>query len=53
MTEQELYLMTLRNRRDYLALRVEAKRKMGWEYEYDQREREALTWAIEQIERAE
>lgn len=45
------HLDVLKDRARYLAARVEAKKSVGWEYEYDARERAALAWAIEQIER--
>lgn len=40
------HMRTLRQRADYLALRAEAKRILGWDYAYDVRERAALVWAI-------
>ena len=39
-------LEVLRQRRDYLELRIQIKTSLGWEAEYDEREREALRWAI-------
>ena len=40
------HLQTLRERAKYLAARVQAKRSVGWEYQYDERERAALQWAV-------
>jgi len=39
-------LEVLRQRRDYLDLRIEIKTSLGWDAGYDEREREALRWAI-------
>lgn len=41
----------LRQRRDYLGHRIEGKKQMGWEYQYDEREREALTRMLDRTER--
>ena len=46
MSDQEA-LETLNQRRQYLTLRIDAKKRMGWEFLYDQRERDALTWALD------
>lgn len=43
------HLQTLRERAAYLAIRIEGKQRLGWEHAYDQRERAALLWAIEQL----
>lgn len=43
------HLQTLRERERYLAARVIAKQSVGWSYEYDERERAALEWAIEHL----
>lgn len=43
------HLQTLREREAYLQLRAEAKRKLGWEWSYDERERAALAWAIAEL----
>jgi hypothetical protein len=43
-------LETLRQRRDYLTLRIEAKAKMQWENDYDRRERDALSEVIAYLE---
>jgi hypothetical protein len=39
-------LDTLRERASYLAARIAAKESVGWDYAYDERERDALRWAI-------
>lgn len=41
----------LKQRRDYLKLRADAKRSLGWEFDYDERERDALTTVIAEIEK--
>ena len=46
------HLATLRERAEYLAGRVALKRRMGWEYAYDERERAALAWAIKELGKA-
>lgn len=51
MTNTE-HLRTLQERERYLRARVRAKQSVGWESTYDERERAALAWAIETIERA-
>jgi hypothetical protein len=43
------HIETLRQRAEYLAGRIEAKKQVGWEFEYDMRERAALLWAIRQL----
>ena len=45
MTGQDA-VQTLRERRDYLLARIQAKQSVGWDYEYDQREHAALCWAL-------
>lgn len=45
MTEEEA-LVVLRERRDWLAARIDAKLQVGWDVTWDRREMEALTWAI-------
>lgn len=42
----EELLQTLREREAYLKERVKAKKTVGWEYTYDEREQIALAWAI-------
>lgn len=39
-------LQTIVERRDYLAIRIEGKRRLGWQTEYDEREHRALCWAL-------
>lgn len=39
----------LRERRDWLNARIEAKMQVGWDIEWDQRERDALSWALERL----
>jgi hypothetical protein len=43
-------LRVLRERAAYLRQRIGAKRHVGWEVEYDQREMAALEWAIGRLE---
>ena len=43
-------LAVLRERAEYLDLRIEAKVTLGWDTDWDQRERAALLWAIERLE---
>ena len=43
------HLRTLRERAEYLAGRIEIKQRVGWHWEYDERERAALLWAIERL----
>jgi hypothetical protein len=43
------HLQTLRERARYLRGRIKAKEECGWETQWDQRERAALEWAIEQL----
>ena len=45
MTADE-YIDVLDQRRRYLEQRVQAKKTVGWDFAYDQRERDALTWAV-------
>jgi hypothetical protein len=40
----------LRERRAYLDARIEAKQRVGWETQWDERERDALAWAITELE---
>ena len=37
----------LSDRRNYLEARIEAKKKVGWETRYDEREHAALAWALD------
>jgi hypothetical protein len=43
------HLTVLRERAMYLRGRIEAKKVVGWETQWDARERAALLWAIEQL----
>lgn len=45
------HLQTLREREAWLRARIAAKQSVGWEVQYDERERAALEWAIERLER--
>ena len=45
-------LSILRDRAGYLKGRIVAKKSVGWEYQYDLREREALELVIAEAERA-
>lgn len=36
-------------RRDYLNGRIRAKQEVGWEYQYDVRERDALTRVLDEM----
>lgn len=40
------YVDVLDQRRRYLEARIAAKRSVGWDYVYDQRERDSLLWAL-------
>jgi hypothetical protein len=42
-------ISVLQDRADYLRVRIEAKKSVGWEYQYDVRERDALVWALDQL----
>ena len=43
------HIETLKQRRDYLVGRIDNKKKQGWETQWDEREHEALTWALNQL----
>ena len=43
-------LDVLREREAYLRARIIAKQTVGWDYQYDERERAALAWAIERLQ---
>lgn len=43
------HVRTLRDRESYLAGRAALKRSLGWEYQYDERERAALEWVLRQL----
>lgn len=40
----------LRQRRDWLVERIQAKHKVGWDVVYDLAECNALTWALKQLD---
>jgi hypothetical protein len=40
----------LRQRRDWLSARIQAKRSVGWCVVYDTSERDALSWALDLLE---
>lgn len=44
--QQQQHLQTLEERRLYLDARIKAKRSVGWDTLYDEREHAALTWAV-------
>ncbi len=44
-----VHFATLDTRRAYLTERIAAKRRIGWETQWDEAERNALTWALNQI----
>jgi hypothetical protein len=48
MDKQEC-IDTLTQRRDYLETRIEGKTKVGWQIEWDVREKDALAWALEKL----
>lgn len=50
MSEASDNLTVLRERRDWLAARIKAKQSIGWDVEWDERERAALEWAVKQLE---
>lgn len=45
MTPEE-HLDVLDQRRRYLEARIQAKKSVGWDYAYDQRERDSLAWVV-------
>jgi len=46
------HLAVLRERAEYLDLRIEAKQTLGWDTIWDSRELAALQWAIGELEAA-
>lgn len=42
-------LQTPVERRDWLAARIQAKKSIGWETQYDEREHCALCWAVARL----
>lgn len=47
------HVIVLRERERYLRERIEAKRIVGWETKWDEREHNALQWAIETLRNKE
>lgn len=45
----QVHIDRIDQRRRYLEKRIEAKRSVGWETVYDESERAALAWALEQL----
>lgn len=43
------HIETMRQRRNWLTARIAAKVSVGWDIEWDTRERDALSWALEQF----
>ena len=50
MIDADEHLAVLRERAEYLDLRIVAKETLGWESVWDTRERQALLWAIAELE---
>jgi len=44
------HLPVLKERRDWLTARIAAKESVGWDITWDVRERNALAWAVQQLE---
>lgn len=40
---------TLTQRMKWLTIRAAGKKSIGWDYQYDERERDALIWALERL----
>lgn len=47
MDQTAIHYDRLRQRRDWLTQRIQAKLNVGWDVEYDTAERDALTWALQ------
>lgn len=43
------HLLVLKERLKWMSARIAAKRSIGWETQWDERERTALAWAVEQL----
>lgn len=43
------HVLVLQEREKYLLQRIEAKRSVGWETQWDEREHNALQWAIDTL----
>lgn len=50
--EADHYVIVLRERCTWLTERIAAKRKVGWDTTWDVRERNALKWALTQLQEA-
>jgi hypothetical protein len=48
--ERDHQLAVLRERRNWLNARIDAKKSVAWQTDWDERERDALTWALTQLE---
>lgn len=46
------HLQTLREREAWLRARIAAKQSIGWDVQWDERERAALAWALVRLEAA-
>lgn len=46
MSESETHYDRLRQRRDWLTQRIQAKQNVWWDITYDTAERDALSWAL-------
>jgi hypothetical protein len=46
------HLIVLQERHRWLGERIKAKRAVGWETQWDEREHLALGWAIEMLQKA-
>lgn len=44
------HIAALRERMKYLGGRIKAKKDCGWETQWDERERNALEWALERLD---
>jgi hypothetical protein len=44
------HLSVLKERQRWMHARIEAKKSIGWETQWDERELAALTWAISELE---
>lgn len=47
--ERGRHFRVLADRGAYLRVRIEAKKAVGWETQYDEAERAALEWALDQL----
>ena len=46
MSVYDQHLQVLTERRNWLRERIEAKRRVGWEIQWDEREFAALEWVV-------